>query len=263
MDLDGQDFEKKIYVKLDAGPLAGRDLGREKLQGEHIAIGTATDPYQPAEREFGATRAILEQMAARKGLSISITTKSDQVLRDVDLLRRIAEHSSCFRESEHHHHAHAAWREFWNRARLVPICACALFKNCAARGSRREFSPCRSCRALPIGRGPGRPGAGGARCRGSVVCRERVVSDAFGAETFSAVSGAKVSQAARERYREWYSRDAYAPEAYRKEIATRVAALREKIRSGSAPSRSQGGQPEPNRQLSLGLEVAMAARESV
>ena len=93
MELDAHDFEKKIYVKQDAGPLAGRDLGMEKVQGEHIAIGTATDPYQPAEREFGATRAILEQMAARKGLSVSITTKSDQVLRDVDLLRRIAEHS--------------------------------------------------------------------------------------------------------------------------------------------------------------------------
>ena len=65
MDLDGQDFEKKIYVKQDAGPLARRDLGKESVQGEHIAIGTATDPYQPAEREFGATRAILEQMAAR------------------------------------------------------------------------------------------------------------------------------------------------------------------------------------------------------
>ena len=93
MELDGHDFEKKIYVKADSGPLARRDLGMEKVQGEHIAIGTATDPYQPAEREFGATRAILEQMAARKGLSVSITTKSDQVLRDVDLLRRISEHS--------------------------------------------------------------------------------------------------------------------------------------------------------------------------
>src|SRR6201987_6500390 len=73
MELDTADFERKIYVKQDAGPLCQRDLGMEKIQGQHIAIGTATDPYQPAEREFGATRAILEQMAARKGLSISIT----------------------------------------------------------------------------------------------------------------------------------------------------------------------------------------------
>ena len=94
MELDTADFERKIYVKQDAGALAGRDLAYEKVRGEHIAIGTATDPYQPAEREFGATRAILEQMAARKGLSVSITTKSDQVLRDVDLLRRIAAHSA-------------------------------------------------------------------------------------------------------------------------------------------------------------------------
>src|SRR5271154_7523218 len=55
MELDGAEFESKIYVKQDAGPLAGRDLANEKIWGEHIAIGTATDPYQPAEREFGAT----------------------------------------------------------------------------------------------------------------------------------------------------------------------------------------------------------------
>src|SRR5579863_1188274 len=60
MELDTADFERKIYVKQGAGPLTGRDLGMEKIQGEHSAIGTATDPYQPAEREFGATRAILE-----------------------------------------------------------------------------------------------------------------------------------------------------------------------------------------------------------
>ena len=63
-------------------------------RSEHIAIGTATDPYQPAEREFGATRAILEKMAEREGLSLSITTKSDQVVRDLDVLKRISERSS-------------------------------------------------------------------------------------------------------------------------------------------------------------------------
>ena len=94
MELDGGEFESKIYVKQDAGPLAERDLSSEKVWGEHIAIGTATDPYQPAEKEFGATRAILEKMAAREGLSLSITTKSNQVLRDIDLLKRIAERSS-------------------------------------------------------------------------------------------------------------------------------------------------------------------------
>ena len=94
MELDGAAFETKIYVKQDAGALAERDLSSEKIWGEHIAIGTATDPYQPAEKEFGTTRAILEKIAEREGLSLSITTKSNQVVRDIDLLRRISERSS-------------------------------------------------------------------------------------------------------------------------------------------------------------------------
>ena len=94
MELDGDDFESKIYIKKDAGALAERDLSSEKIWGEHIAIGTATDPYQPAEKEFGTTRAILERMAEREGLSLSITTKSNQVVRDIDLLQRISEKSS-------------------------------------------------------------------------------------------------------------------------------------------------------------------------
>jgi len=94
MELDGGEFESKIYVKQEAGALVERDLASEKIWGEHIAIGTATDPYQPAEKEFGTTRAILERMAEREGLSLSITTKSNQVVRDIDLLRRISERSS-------------------------------------------------------------------------------------------------------------------------------------------------------------------------
>ncbi len=94
MEIDGSEFESKIYVKKDAGALAERDLSTEKIWGEHIAIGTATDPYQPAEKEFGTTRAILEKMAQREGLSLSITTKSNLVVRDIDLLQRISERSS-------------------------------------------------------------------------------------------------------------------------------------------------------------------------
>jgi len=94
LELNGGDFESKIYVKQNAGPLAERDLSQQPIWGEHIAIGTATDPYQPAEREFKATRAVLEKMAEREGLSLSITTKSNQVVRDIDLLRRIAARSA-------------------------------------------------------------------------------------------------------------------------------------------------------------------------
>jgi len=94
MELDGSEFERKIYAKANAGPIVSRDLAREDVIGEHIAIGTATDPYQPAEREFGVTREILEKFALREGLQFSITTKSNQVTRDIDLLQRISERSA-------------------------------------------------------------------------------------------------------------------------------------------------------------------------
>ena len=83
---DAADFEQKIFIKDNAAHLLEQEL-RRLPEGQGIAIGTATDPYQPAEREFGATRAILEKLAEREGLSLSITTKSDQVLRDLDVLK--------------------------------------------------------------------------------------------------------------------------------------------------------------------------------
>ncbi len=102
MELDGSEFEKKIYVKKDAAPLLAHDISRkysyasERSGGEkpeHIAIGTATDPYQPAEREHGVTRACLEELAKREGLSVSVITKSNQIVRAIDLFKQIAERS--------------------------------------------------------------------------------------------------------------------------------------------------------------------------
>src|ERR1700680_744388 len=58
---DGADFEQKIFVKDHAADLLRQEL-RQVKPGEDIAIGTATDPYQPAERRFEVTRAILEQL---------------------------------------------------------------------------------------------------------------------------------------------------------------------------------------------------------
>jgi DNA repair photolyase len=92
---DGVDFERKIYVKQQAAWLLRQDLKKVK-RGEEIAIGTATDPYQPAERRFEVTRGILEELALHHGLEIGIVTKSDLVLRDTELLRHIAEHNSLF-----------------------------------------------------------------------------------------------------------------------------------------------------------------------
>src|SRR5437763_8672595 len=72
---DGVDFERKIYVKQHAAWMLRRDLRRVK-KGEEIAIGTATDPYQPAERRYGVTRTIVEELALHQGLEIGIVTKS-------------------------------------------------------------------------------------------------------------------------------------------------------------------------------------------
>jgi DNA repair photolyase len=89
MEMDVRDFEDKIYAKASAPHLLRQELARIDLQ-DGIAIGTATDPYQPAERRFGRTRSILEVFAREKGRHLGLISKSDLVLRDVDLLQEIA-----------------------------------------------------------------------------------------------------------------------------------------------------------------------------
>ena len=86
---DGVDFEQKIFVKQHAADLLRQELHHVK-PGEDIAIGTATDPYQPAERRFEVTRAILEELARYRGLEIGIVTKSNLVLRDIEVLQQVA-----------------------------------------------------------------------------------------------------------------------------------------------------------------------------
>ena len=80
-----QDFETKIFVKQRAAESLRRRLKRI-APGEPIAIGTATDPYQPAERHHGVTRSLLEVFADFSGLELWLTTKSPLILRDLDLL---------------------------------------------------------------------------------------------------------------------------------------------------------------------------------
>ncbi len=89
MEMDAFEFEDKIYAKTAAAHLLRQELGRIDRR-ERIALGTATDPYQPAERRYGRTRSILEVFAKERGRFLSITTKSDMVTRDLDLLRQIA-----------------------------------------------------------------------------------------------------------------------------------------------------------------------------
>jgi DNA repair photolyase len=92
---DGIDFERKIYVKQQTAWLLRQELKKVK-RGEEIAIGTATDPYQPAEKRFEVTRGILEELAQHRGLQIGIVSKSDLICRDVELLRRVGENNSLY-----------------------------------------------------------------------------------------------------------------------------------------------------------------------
>jgi DNA repair photolyase len=97
-------FERRIFVKQNAPELVRAALrrGDRRRGGRHpalarreaIVVGTATDPYQPAERRFRVTRGVLEALAEHPGLRVVIITKSPLVTRDVDVLARLAGHSS-------------------------------------------------------------------------------------------------------------------------------------------------------------------------
>jgi len=87
---DGRDFERKIYAKEEAPELLRTELRQAKDKGLPIALGTATDPYQPAEKQFEITRKMLEVFVEFEGLEFSITTKSVLILRDLDLLVRVS-----------------------------------------------------------------------------------------------------------------------------------------------------------------------------
>jgi DNA repair photolyase len=86
---DWQDFETKIFVKKDAPRALRRQLRRRDLRGRTVAIGTATDPYQPAEHHYRVTRSLLEVFREAEGLKLEITTKSPLIARDLDLLAEL------------------------------------------------------------------------------------------------------------------------------------------------------------------------------
>ena len=86
---DGMEFEQKIYVKQHTAELLRQEL--RKVKGEEaIALGTATDPYQPAERRYAVTRGILEEFVRHRGFELGIVTKSNLIVRDLELLQQIA-----------------------------------------------------------------------------------------------------------------------------------------------------------------------------
>jgi len=85
----GLDFETQIVAKTNAAALLRAELARPSYQPGLIVLGANTDPYQPAERKLGITRAVLEVLAECQ-LPVGIITKSALVTRDIDLLAPMA-----------------------------------------------------------------------------------------------------------------------------------------------------------------------------
>ncbi|MBL4666451.1 MAG: PA0069 family radical SAM protein [Sneathiella sp.] len=96
MDLSaGLDFETKLFAKPNAASLLRKTLSHKNYTCKPIALGTNTDPYQPIEKKFKITRSILEVLAETKH-PFTITTKSDLVLRDIDIISAAAkENLAC------------------------------------------------------------------------------------------------------------------------------------------------------------------------
>ena len=84
----GVDFETQIFAKVNAPAVLRQELSRPRWRREPIVIGTASDPYEPAEAQYQLTRQVLEVMTEFRNPA-SITTKGVLVRRDIDVLRRL------------------------------------------------------------------------------------------------------------------------------------------------------------------------------
>lgn len=85
----GLDFESKLFAKPDAARLLERELAKPGYEPKTIAIGTNTDPYQPVEKQWRIMREVLEVLEAHDH-PVGIVTKSALVMRDIDILSRMA-----------------------------------------------------------------------------------------------------------------------------------------------------------------------------
>lgn len=94
-ELDSADeFSSVILVKQNIVAVLRRELDRPAWVREQVALGTATDPYQPIEGHYKLTRGCLETLA-RAGTPVSLVTKGPMVVRDIDVLADVARQASC------------------------------------------------------------------------------------------------------------------------------------------------------------------------
>jgi DNA repair photolyase len=268
MELDGGEFEKKIYVKKDAGPVLAWDVAHKYsyaseasggTQPEHIAIGTATDPYQPAEREYGVTRACLEELAKREGLSVSIITKSDQIVRDIDVLQRIAERSDLGIDI-------TITTLRTRLARLLEPRAPRPDLRLAAVKQLTEAGLAVGVSASPLI--PGITDRDGDLEAVAAAGKEAGAQWFFSGVLFLMPSSAKQFfpflrakfPKLVQQYEKWFGEEAYAPEEYRRKVAERVAKIRQTYGFRPRPW-VEKKHTLPCTQLSLGWDVASLPRQ--
>jgi DNA repair photolyase len=268
MELDGSEFEKKIYVKKDAAPLLAWDVAHKYsyeseasggARPDHIAIGTATDPYQPAEREYGVTRACLEELAKKEGLSVSIITKSNQVVRDIDVLQRIAERSNLGIDITITTLRAGLTRLLEPRAPRPDL-------RLAAVKQLREAGLSVGVSASPLI--PGITDRDGDLEAVAAAAREAGAQWFFSGVLFLMPSSAKqFLPFVREKfprlakqYEEWYAKNGYAPEEYRKKASLRVAKIREKFGFAARPWVEAKGK-SPCSQMQLSWDAGLVTQE--
>ncbi len=266
MELDGSEFEKKIYVKKDAAPLLAWDVahkysyesaGSGGARPDHIAIGTATDPYQPAEREYGVTRACLEELAKREGLSVSIITKSNQIVRDIDVLRKIAKRSNLGIDITITTLRAGLTRLLEPRAPRPDL-------RLAAVKQLREAGLAVGVSASPLI--PGITDRDGDLEAVAEAAKEAGAQWFFSGVLFLMPSSAKqFLPFVREKfprlakqYGDWYAKNGYAPEEYRKKASLRVARIREKFGFAARPWVEAKGKA-PCAQMTLSWDIALVA----
>jgi DNA repair photolyase len=260
MEIDGGEFERKIFVKRDAGVLLASDISRKYSyesknsgyrQAEHIAIGTATDPYQPAEKEYEVTRACLEELAKREGLSISIITKSNQIVRDIDLLRVIA--------------ARSALTVNITVTTLRPRLARVLEPRAPRPDLRLAAVKQLHDAGLDVGvsASPLLPGLNDEELEAVAEAAKEAGAQWFysgvlflmpaSAKQFLPFVQKKFPKLANQ-YEQWYAKDSYAPAEYRKKISERVRRIREQFGFASRPWEGMRPASRPA-QMSLGWDA--------
>ena len=235
MEIDGSEFERKIFVKDNAGPLLARDINQKYSYAsaasggnapEHIAIGTATDPYQPAEREHRVTRACLEELARREGLSISLITKSNQIVRDIDLFQRIAEKSDLSLNITVTTLRPRLARLLEPRAPR-PDLRLAAVKQLRQAGLAVGVSACPLIPGITDGEGELEAVAAAAKEVGAQWFFSNVLFlMPSSAKQFLPFVREKFPKLAKQ-YEQWYSTNGYAPEDYRRKMSGRIAKIRQ------------------------------------